>query len=424
MPVEQVPGFWDYLNQGIQRGVQYSREDAANKQAEADKHASLMTQLYQAGATDSTSLSNAVAATGEKGVNILPSKAEQRKKILATPGGVDALTDEQRTDLGFPTLAEKKVADAQGATADVQTIKAKALIKFANGEDLTDNEGDLVGLGSKQDREINKLKTLDPYLGQVGDRFVAGAMNQNGGRIPPGGAQTISDKAYADYIGNRAQSGLPPMTPEQLQYTKTFMDKSVQNALIAQTRLDNDTITAEAARTHAGAARTQANDNEGIRWFGQLNTAVESLRKAQANLMRASPALAAALADPKLAAAPMIKGAYDQYNTYESQINALRIGQAALGNNTTPSNLTDLLAAAAQITNPPGGAAGNIAATPPDPVQAAAERLVSGAATVQQLQKTMQEGRITPQMYNQILKKVQELQKKGAKAVAPGGAQP
>lgn len=399
MPVERVPGFWDYLGQGFDKGMAQYREDKQLKQAEADKSANLMAQLYGAGAVGADALQSAVSATGAKGVTVLPSKAERRKKALETPGAVEGMSDEERADLGFKTRTEKKVDVAQGSAADVENLRSNALIKFANGEPVTDAEGLLTGLGSTTDREIQKYKSLDPYLGQVGERFVAGAMNQQGGRIPPGGAQAVSDKAYNDYVANRAQSGLPNMTPQELTYTKSFFDRAVQNALITQTELD-------IKRTAADASRSNAQTNQAIQWFGKLNSAVDSLRQAQNNLMRASPALAAALNDPKLAALPMIQGPLQQYKHYEEQINALRAGQAALGNNTVPANLSDLLAAADQVVAAPGGAAGNAAAVGTDPVEQTVQMILTGQATTQDVQNLVQAGRMTQQTANQILNKV------------------
>jgi hypothetical protein len=402
MPVERVPDFWDYLGQGFNKGLDQYRHDKELKQAEADKSASLMAELFNAGAVDSGTLQTAVNATGAKGVTVLPNKAERRKKVLETPGAIDQLTDEQKADLGFKTTTEKKVEGAQASAADVETLRNNALLKFANGEPVSDNEGMLTGLGTATDREMKKFSSLDPYLGQVGDRFVAGAMNQQGGRIPPGGAQAVADKAYADYIDNRAKSGLPAMTPEQLTYTKSFFDKSVQNALITQTKLDIDKIQADSTRANA-------QNNQAIQWFGKLNSAVDSLRRAQDNLLRASPALAAALADPKLAALPMIQGPLAQYQQYAQQIEALRAGQSALGNNVVPSNLADLLASADAATAPPGGAAGNAAAVATDPVTQGAQKILSGQATIQQLQAAVNAGQVTQQQANQIINKVAQL---------------
>lgn len=399
MPVEHVPGFWDYLGQGFNKGLDFYREDKQLKQAEADKSASLMAQLYGAGAVGADSLQASVNATGTKGVTVLPNKAERRKKILETPGAIDQLTDEQRTDLGFKTTTEKKVEGAQASTADLTTLRNNALIKYANGEDVSDSEGLLAGLGSKTDREMQKFAKLDPYLGQVGTRFVAGAMNQNGGRIPPGGAQAISDKAYNDYVQNRGQSGLPGMTQEQMTYSKSFFDQAVQNAVIAQTELD-------IKKTAADATRANAQNNQAIQWFGKLNTAVDSLRQAQNNLMRASPALAAALNDPQLASLPMIQGPLQQYLQYDEQIKALRSGQAALGNNTVPANLSDLLASADAIIAPAGGAAGNAAAVATDPVAQTVQMILSGQATVQDVTALVTAGKMSQQQANQILNKV------------------
>lgn len=414
MPVERVPGFWDALGGGFNKGVEFSREDAQRKSSENLAKAGLASQLFQAGAIDSTTLQGSVQNAGLKDVTVIPSKAEKRKKILDQgQGAVDALSDEQRADLGFKTSTERKQDMATGAVADLDATKAGALQKFASGEHLTDNESELVGLGRNDDRMIKQLSAQDPYLGQVGERYVAAAMNGNQGRIPSGGAQAVSDKAFADYVAARGKDGLGGLTEDQIKYTKTFFDRATQNALIQQTKMDIDKYAAQSGRIHANAAAKNSQQNQTVQWFGKINTAVETLRKAQNDMMKANPALAAALGDPKLAQMPMIAGTLAKYNQMDQQIEAFRQAQSALGNGSMPSNLSELLAGAEGVMKPTGGTAetgGAPAGTnTPDPITAAAQMLISGQGNLQQLQQHVQAGSITQDQYNQIVARAGQL---------------
>src|SRR4051812_15816125 len=102
MPVEQVPGLWDYVSQGLETFDKTRRANRAEETAKSQANAGLMAQLFQAGAVDAATLQGAVNAAGVKDATIMPSKAEKRKKILDQgQEAVDALTDEQRADLGF-----------------------------------------------------------------------------------------------------------------------------------------------------------------------------------------------------------------------------------------------------------------------------------------------------------------------------------
>lgn len=438
MPVEQVPGFWDYLGQGIMKGVEMHRQsedkaraEAHAKTAEAQANAGLMSQLFQSGAIDNTQLQGALKAAGinPDQIQVMPNKAQQRRQILA--GGdaaLSQLTDEQKADLGFKTAAQTAQEKAAASGANMEVQKNDILAKYLQGEKLSDQELAATGLPSAQDRELKRLGAMDPYLDQLGGRYVAGVMVQNKGRINPGTAQQVAEQAYSNYVAERGQNGLGSLTPEQVAYTRSYFQRATENALIAQQKMDIDASQAGSQRIHANAAMAAANQNTNLKWFGQVNSAMENIRKAQSDLMKSNPALGPALDNPQLAQSPMVKGALQRYMELEQTAEAFRGAQGALANGQVPGNLSALLDAAGQIATqgagpaaapgagargrgaPPAGAPqqqGKPASASPDPIGATVDMIVQGKATLADAQALVSQGRITQTQYQQIAQQVQ-----------------
>lgn len=364
MPVEQVPGFWDYLGQGIQKGVEMhrqneaiTREEAHKKTAEAQANAGLIGQLFQSGAVDSSALSGALTQAGVQGAPVIASKAEKRRSTLA--GGqpaIDALSDEERADQGFKTRAEVAQEAAAKGTADVASKRNDILQRFATGGKLTDQEAEIGGVSNPDDRELKKLTQLDPYLGGVGERYVAGQMVKAGGRIDPAAAGATAESAYQTYVQERIQNGLGALNPEQVAYTKQYFNRATENALIEQRKRDLEEYAARSGRIHAEAAKSSAGQNQSLQWFGKVNTAMDNIRKAQADITKGNPTVLYALDNPQFVT-PINKGAIDRYKQLEATAEAFRGAQGALASGQIPGNLAELLGAADQVTAAGAGAA-------------------------------------------------------------------
>lgn len=444
MPVERVPGFWDYLSQGVDKGVQLGmegvkgrREEDRMKVQDAQSNATMMAQLFQSGAVGNTELQGALQGVGIQ-APVMKSKAQQRQEALA--GGqtaIDALPDERKKDLGFTTTLQKKQESAAGATADMETTKAQGLAKYLGGEKLSDQEYAAYGLPSPADRELKKLTGMDPYLDQLGGRYVAGVMVKNGGRLKPGAADQAAEQAYADYVAERGQNGMGGLTPEQVMYTRSYFNRATQDALIAQQKLDIAKYESESGRIHANAAGAASGQNTNIKWFGQMNNAMESLRKAQGDLMKANPALGVALDNPQLASNPMVAGAVAKYNELSQTMEAFRGAQGALANGQVPGNLSALLEASTHITSqgaggvPGASAPGNVggggaaagaggqaaSSNAADPVTTNAQAIISGRASMGQLDNAVMVGQVTQAQAAAIKAKVAELQRTKAMTV-------
>lgn len=440
MPVEQLPGFWDYLSQGLDKFAQQkqvnttnARNAALDKRAAAGQGADLMTSLFNAGAVNSDQVGPAISAVTGTPVTVNPNKAQQRRQLLAQgPDAIAALSDPQKQDLGFPTSTEQAQQGAAKSTALLDTQKTDLYGKYLQGDDLPQQTLDALGLQSKTDRELKRVSQIDPYLGSLGERYVAGELLKNQGRVPPGGANGVAENAYAKYVSERSANGLGSLTPEQVTYTRTYFQRATENALIAQHKMDIEQMDANTRQTAAGGS-------EAVKWFTQVNTALENVRKAQSDLMRANPALGAALDNPQLASNPMVSGALTRYNQLEQTAEAFRGAQGSLAAGNVPGNLSALLDAATQVVTagapkaaaggggrqaggrpgaapppapPAGGPPGPNPITNGDPIEAAAQMLASGQGTSVQLQAMVSQGALTQDQYNKIMKRAAILAKK------------
>lgn len=443
MPVIFTPHFLEeVLNKGVQ-GFQMGQGIKHHKEAKAMGEANLMSQLFAQGAIESPGLQTALGNAGIK-TPVAPSKTERRRKALE--GGdtvINALSDDEKTELGFKTAAEKTIEGAKVSGATLETRRNQALEKFMAGDDIDDQSREVLGLMSKGDRELKKLTTMDPYLGQLGERHVAGELVKNQGRIGKGGVNALAENAYANYVTERSAHGLGGLTPEQIQYTRSYFQRAAQNALIAQHKMDLEGKDAETRRIGANSMADQRGMNTNLQWFGKITTAMDTVRKQQQDLLRANPALAVALDNPALASSPMIAGAMERYNQLEQTAEAFRGAQGSLAEGNVPGNLAALLEAAGGMTAPPpsagkpgspaGAAPPKPAGPPPGPtpgvdpaidqkIEAAAAALASGQGSTATLQAYIVAGAITQDQYAKIVARAEVLKKQQEKERMKGGS--
>lgn len=425
MPVEQVPDFWDYLGQGIQKGVQMHRETEDKKRAQNQANAGLMAQLFQSGAVDAPALQGALQAAGvdPSQATVAPSKAQKRRAVIAQgQQAVDALSDAEKEDLGFKTGAQKTIEQGQVSAATTEIKKNEVFGRYLAGDKLTDQERAATGLMGQDDIELKKLNQLDPYLGQVGERYVASQMVKGNGRIAPGTAKQVAEQAYADYVAERGSTGMGGLSPEQVQYTRSYFDRAVQNALIAQSKDDLNKYQAESGRIGANATATWRQNqatgtDQTVKWAGVMNRGEETVRKAMADLMKdpmmSMVSVLPAEALQRMAAAnPQMAAKLQQYDMLKQKSEAYRGAIAELANGAVPGTLQMLLKDAESMGTQ--GAGHNAAPAPipqggqTDPVvQQAVQLLQSGQGTPAQLQEAVKAGRITQQQYNLIIQSTQ-----------------
>lgn len=455
MPVEQVPGFWDYLGQGIQKGVQMHTESEDKKRAQAQANAGLMAQLFQAGAIEAPQLQSALTEAGidPTKATVQPNKAQKRREILAQgQPAVDALSDEQKTDLGFKTAAQKTIEASDVSTATIATKKNDILGRYMNGDKLTDVEREATGLHGADDIELKKLNQLDPYLGQVGERYVASQIIKSGGTIAKGTAKQVAEQAFTDYVTERGANGLGSLSPEQVQYTRSYFDRATQNALIAQSKEDLAKYQAESGRISANATATwrerqMTGGDQSVKWAGVMNKGEETVRKSMADLMKKPmmsmvDVLPAEAIQQMAAKNPAFAADLQNYQLLKQKSEAYRGAIAELANGAIPGTLPMLLKDAESMgtqganygapaaTQPPGttrlGAPPLAGGAAPQGngfnPQAAAQLIIDGKAGLETLRNYVSVGKITQQQFDQV-SQLAAAGKKVANQKKYGGAQ-
>src|SRR5674476_1067214 len=98
---------------------------------------------------------------------------------------------------------------------------------------------------------MKKITQMDPYLKNQGKVNVAGVMNGSGGRIDTKNATQMGETGYAKYVAARGQHIPGVMSPEQVQNTRMYFQKAVDNALIAQRDYDIKKQNATSEQTRA-----------------------------------------------------------------------------------------------------------------------------------------------------------------------------
>lgn len=269
--VIDVPSFWDYLGQGIQRGVEGFQKRRGEQQDERRYEAGVVNQLMQQGQIDAADAAPYLAQAGVR-APIKANKEERKRKALATPESTAALTPEQRVDLGIPTQNQLTIEGGQAAEASKAIQATDLWKKYANGDELDDQQAAAIGVPTRQEREAKSLMQQDPVLTGQAERFIDQTITQSGGRINPANASHYGEAAYNAYLQMRQATGMGALNPKDAQYARQFFDQALMNRLVQQRKLDIDQEQARSAREGRAMARED-------RMFQALTGAIESARK-------------------------------------------------------------------------------------------------------------------------------------------------
>lgn len=438
MPVENMPGLMDYLLPAINNYAQIDQQNKARdlqaKQMQMQQNqgnAGLMAQLFGAGAVDASQLQGALGPAGMGNVQVQPNKLQQRRDLLKQgQPAIDALSDEQKTDLGFETGDEKLAKQAKASGAKMEIRKNDDLNTYLNGGQLKPEQEAAWGLQGKSDIQLKKLAQLDPYLAEMGDKFIAGPLLQNGGRIPKGQAAQFAQTAFNNFIQNRPPA-MGDMPPEQVAAAKAYFERATQNALIAQNRTDLSQYEAESQRIGANATATwrqnQGHTDQTVKWAGVLNRGEETTRKAIADLMKDPQMTIVGFLKPEqlqamTAANPQLAQKLQQLDGLRQKNEAYRDGIAQLTNGAIPGTLPMLLKDAEQMggkgapvnTQAPrlpsqGGQQPPTQVDPADPrIQKTVQAILGGQATIGQLDQLVTYGQMPAEVAQRIKQLVQQ----------------
>lgn len=330
MPIEHIPSFWDYLNQGLMQGDTAYNQSRAVEQAKQQQQFQNLATLYSMGAADSGTL-NANPVFQKMGVTVQPSQPEMRRGIIArdaapniqVPTGISngpvpvtvpvktakPVSDTERVAAGLPT-------EGQLAESQVASRKAKAILAMASGQPLDDNMAAAFGLKTPGDLEAERMTKIDPLVGQAAERHVATVINGLGGRIDSKNIRTIADMAFQNYLQQRAVSRLGRMTPQEQEYARSFFSKAVLDAYERQRMLDN-----QEAAAHARYAGLN---------IGQNRNYLEAIQKQQAavqaqmKILEADGILKYYIDNPNIQVPEVLQGRVDAYKELQDRLSRLQ----------------------------------------------------------------------------------------------------
>lgn len=259
--IQEIPTIWDQLAGGLSQGQGgYNNQNAINKQDEQLRFQNLMS-IFNSGGINSGDL-NASPTIKGMGVTVQPNQPELRRRAttgpgldlsgavgaatgqLTPPGTVLApasatLTADQRHVAGLPSMGD---ISSDQSVQRVNSIKAR----IAQGDtSLKDEEWELAGMKSPDQRKVDKLKSFDPIIEQKAKNFVDGIFGAHGGRLSAQAASGAAEQAYQMYVKERQSSRLGVLTPEQQSYARAYFNTAVMDRLHEQRAQDIQALAAQ-----------------------------------------------------------------------------------------------------------------------------------------------------------------------------------
>lgn len=391
--VIEVPSIWDYLGQAIDRGVGAYQKRKGEQRDQAQYEAGVVNQLMQQGqisAEDAAPYLQKVGVTAK----ITPNKVERKNKALATPEATAALTPEQRVDLGIPTQNELTIQGGQAAQAGKQIQEADIWKRYANGEDLSDQEATAIGVPTGAEREAKRLMQQDPILTNTAERFIDQTITQSGGRINPANASHYGEAAYNAYIQSRMANGMGALNPKDATYARQFFDQALMNRLVQQRKLDIDAEQARSAREGRQMARED-------RMFQALTGAIESARKQLDDYTtnnKAAIALLSVATPEAMQRDPNIRQTKQTLDKLNKRIQNLQSVQASAAMGKLPASAIQLLQPVdIGVDNPPAPGSSGVN------ISGMADAIRQRKATLNDAKALVSSGKMTSEQYNQLV---------------------
>lgn len=316
MPVIETPSIWDYIANAGGQAIGSYKEAKDKVRQDAAQNAGLLTQLFGAGAIDSSTLQPAISKIPGMGqVKVQPNAAEKQR----TPGTPEA------TEYA-----------ARGDEASQKVQKADVLKRWSAGQSISEQEALLAGVPTQQDMALAKSAKVDASLDQAGKQYVDAEFLSKGGRINPHDAIDIAANAYQKYVRDYQAAGLGTLTPAQLQNAQRYFASRAMDRLTEQRKLD---VEATAA---ANRGQTNALSRED-KMFSNLTGLIESNRKAQADFIKDNVGVEAQSGKPDAQITPYFKPLVARLRALRNRETELQQaqGQAAMG--VIPKNFAHLL---------------------------------------------------------------------------------
>lgn len=337
--VIQQPSFWDYLGQGLNRGVDaaFTRvqrdQDFAEREATRQQQEALaMFNALMSGVNSGTvraGEANRNPLAQQYGINFMPSRAEMARDIVESPMGKPQVIGSMPTPLApAPMLRFKPWSNEQRVVAGVPTREEMFAKQF---EPL---QAELTGAA---DRYVSAV--YDPNI-QVSDRNVRTV------------ASKVAEQAYNMWYEDQVRIKSPAVNdPGTQQYARRFFDNAVMNRIQREREL-------KALEVRASNSYGAGGSDEVIKWFNGFRGYVDQLRRENDRLMANYPMAQYPGGEAMYANVPGYQEAVAATQANNQRIAVYEQAMAELGSGRVPGNLRELAAGMPVTTtaNPAGGA--------------------------------------------------------------------
>lgn len=389
--VIKLPSIWDYIADAGTKGIDSYQDARERLRQQQMAQANLATNLFGAGAINSTDLMPALQAVGVN-ATIQPNQAERQRSVIASPDinpkTGKPWTDDELKTAGLPTSADRLKSQNEVSS---ETIKSK----FLKGESLSEREAKFAGVPTDQELTLGQMQKQDAVLSQIGTKYVDLALAETNGRVPTNW-NSVVDKAFAAYTADRQRANLPADPSHRAYFVSQIFDR-----MVAQRKLDIDALQAKAQMASATRPNITAIDRQ----FAALTGVVESRRKALDDFATANPTVAILAGNPKYKDNPSVVQYRQLQDSWRRAVNA-----QAQASSLTPEQAKLLRledggpSPSTPTAQPPRwGAAQH---------KAAATKIIGKKATLNDLLPLVQSGQISQGDYDAIRELVAQSQRK------------
>lgn len=272
MAIQRIPSFWDYLGRGIDK---YTEAREAKKDREMRERQaklgelSFLTNLYGQGALDSGSLRDQInqSGLGLPQVDIMPSAAERRQKILSRPDTEISVPSMSTMGAGIPMPTQKvKIKGSDTATDDERTAAGLPSIADRTQQNLANRRTQVDLRKTEADMETSQRINKDAQLKNAAGQFISMVLGRMGpaARQNPEAAAEAAFNEYKRMLSSSRFGGLPPADEA---YARVFFSKAMRDAIMEERSLEVQERVASGKATEMDLR------------FRQLTTLRESARK-------------------------------------------------------------------------------------------------------------------------------------------------
>lgn len=303
MPVERVPGFWDYLSQGASGAAETLRSVQRDKEERERQQLQMIQSMVSSGMMDSIT-ANAQPVVKARGMQFAPTPQEVARRLMKQGSttipeiNISQFISPQRSLSAMPAVGpgvtmpagtpdERSYANLPSAGA-LEGDKLTAMLSgIKNRYFQTASPGQVAatqGLVTDDEVELGKRAKLDPVVTAAATRYVDQVVNAANldftkPEIIRKNATTLANQAFQQYVKDAGEAGnIISKSPESIAYTKAFFASEVANLV---KRAEDAQLKLRLAATQSGG-----NQDKSIQIYNGLTATADDYQREANDLMK------------------------------------------------------------------------------------------------------------------------------------------